>query len=338
MSGRLPETRPALYGDRRRWGLLHADSLQLLKQLPDRCIDAVITDPPYGIGFAGKDWDGGDLLNGDGFQAWTEAWGVELKRILRPGGYVAAFGAPRTMHRLVAGLENAGLDIRDQVLWLYGTGMPKSRRLPGDLGTTLKPAYEPVLLARTPLDGTVQRTHERWGTGVLDIGATRVHDEVRRPASADAVIRRWPANLGLIHRLGCRAASCEGHCAVRQIDERTGKDVSRFFYAAKANRAEREAGLDALDRDSSPIFSGGNRTPRANIHPTVKPLSVMRWLVRLITPTYGVILDPFTGSGSTGCAALLENRQFLGIERDGDYVEIARARLRHWAAHEEDQP
>lgn len=119
---------------------------------------------------------------------------------------------------------------------------------------------------------------------------------------------------------------------MRQLETQAGRDVSRFFYAAKASRAEREAGLEGLSSVVTPIFdSRGRHRPRANSHPTVKPLSVMRWLVRLVTPERGMVLDPFGGSGSTGCAALCEGRQFLGIERESDYVEIARRRLLHWA-------
>lgn len=330
MSAEMIE-RPALYGDRRRWGLLHADSLQLLPLLPGRSVDAVVTDPPYGIGFGGHEWDGGRLTALHGLADWTTLWARELRRVLRPGGYVAAFGSPRTMHQLVSGIEEAGLEVRDQLLWLYGSGMPKSRRLEHHLGTALKPAYEPVLLARAPLDGTTERNLERWGTGGLDIGASRVRDEVRDVVAAADVIGRWPANLGLVHSLGCSMKTCAGECAVRQIDQQTGKDVSRFFYAAKASRAEREAGLEGQAATTKPIFSGSGLRPRANAHPTVKPLSVMRWLVRLITPRYGVVLDPFSGSGSTGCAALLEDRQFVGVEREVEYVKIARRRLAHWA-------
>lgn len=327
------KNRPALYGDRARWGLVHADALELLRLLPSRSVDAVITDPPYGIGFGGHAWDSGDLEDGPAFEQWTTSWAREVRRVLRPGGYVAAFGAPRTVHRLVCGIEAAGLEVRDQVLWLYGTGMPKTRRLPGDLGTLLKPAYEPILLARAPLDGTTNATVARWGTGALDIGATRVRDEVRADAvSAGKVAGRWPANLGLIHSPACEAAACEDQCAVRQIDQQTGREVSRYFYAAKASRDERDAGLEELPRERIRIFTGSDLRPRANTHPTVKPLSVMRWLVRLVTPSSGVVLDPFSGSGSTGCAALLEGRQFVGIEREASYVEISRRRLSHWAA------
>jgi site-specific DNA-methyltransferase (adenine-specific) len=233
---------------------------------------------------------------------------------------------------LVVGIERGGMEIRDQLLWMHGNGMPKSRRFEGDLGTALKPAYEPIVLARAGLDGTTDQNVARWGTGLLDIGATRVRDEAMTDAdSTGSVLGRWPANLGLLHSLGCSARRCEGQCAVRQIDQRTGADVSRFYYAAKPSRQEREAGLDNLPANTERVGFRAPRNPRANIHPTVKPLSVMRWLVRLVTPVHGVVLDPFSGSGSTGCAALLEDRQFVGIEREEAYVEIARHRLSHWA-------
>lgn len=325
-------TRPALYGDRTRWGLLHGDALELLGRLPARSVDTVVTDPPYGIGFGGHAWDSSGLQDGAAFERWTSVWAHQLQRVLRPGGWIAAFGAPRTMHRLICGMEDAGLEIRDQVLWIYGSGLPKSRRLPGDQGTALKPAYEPVLLARAALDGTTPQTLERWGTGVLDIGATRVQDEVRSGAAAGETPARWPANLGLIHASGCNRRHCDESCVVRQLDGQAGRDVTRFFYAAKASREEREAGLMDQPMIEADIFAQrGRRRVCANVHPTVKPLAVMRWLVRLTAPAGGVVLDPFLGSGSTGCAALLEGRQFFGIERQADYVEIARRRLRHWA-------
>jgi site-specific DNA-methyltransferase (adenine-specific) len=320
--------KPALYGDRSRWGIVAADALELLKQLPDACVDAVITDPPYGLGFDAQPWDGGQLTNGPAFERWATSWAGELARVLKPGGYLAAFGAPRTMHRLVSGIEDAGLTIRDQLLWLYGNGMPKGRRLSGERSTVLKPAYEPVVLARAPLDGTTAQTLERWDTGALNIGAAHVRDEVR---SSPERPRRWPANVGLLHAATCDVQGCGRQCVLPQLDRDAGRTVSRYFYAGKADPAEREAGLEELPTVLTKIFSKGGTHLRANIHPTVKPLSVMRWLVRLLAPMGGVVLDPFAGSGSTGCAALLEDRQFLGIEREADYVEIARLRLRHWA-------
>jgi site-specific DNA-methyltransferase (adenine-specific) len=327
-----------MFGKPDRWALIQADSLQFLKRLPDKSVDAVITDPPYGIAFKGTAWDSGDLLDGIGFTAWSTAWAAEVKRVLRPGGYLAAFGAARTMHRLVSGIEDAGLEVRDQVLWLYGSGMPKSRKLEFDLSTTLKPAYEPILLARAPLEGTVMHNLERWGTGALDIGATRVRDELAPATPTSAELGRWPANVGLSHDEACQPRSCAEDCALVQLDQAsatnsTSQDISRFFYAGKATPAEREAGLDELEKTTASIFEGTGHRPRANVHPTVKPLSVMRWLTRLVAPPGGLVLDPFCGSGSTGCAALLEGRQFMGIEREAEYIRIARARLAHWDGH-----
>jgi len=322
--------KPALYGDRKRWGIVAADALELLGQLPTASVDVVITDPPYGIGFDAQAWDSGRLTNGRAFERWTTTWATELARVLKPGGYLAAFGAPRTMHRLASGIEDAGLTIRDHLLWLYGTGFGKSPKLPGDRGTNLKPAYEPVVLARASLDGTTPQTFERWGTGVLHIGDTRVRDELCA-GTAIAGVGRWPTNLGLVHAPDCRPQSCIDGCVAEALNQQAGRPVSRYFYAAKASTAEREAGLEALPTVPTKIFTKGGTRLRANVHPTVKPLSVMRWLVRLLAPPGGVVLDPFAGSGSTGCAALLEDRQFVGIEREEQYVQIARRRLEHWS-------
>jgi len=319
-------SRPPLYGDRTRWGLVRADALKLLAQLPDASVDAVVTDPPYGIGMAGQAWDSGKLGVGSEFQNWTASWARELKRILKPGGHLAAFGAPRTVHRLSAGIEDAGLEVRDQLLWLYGSGMPKGLKFSGQRGTLLKPAYEPVVLARAPLDGTTDQTLAAWGTGVLHLGEAGRRDELQGTGSS-----RWPANVGFVHEAACTRSACVVSCAVYCLNTETGRPVSRFFYAAKASPREREVGLEQQPMTCERISFGRTRRPRANIHPTVKPLSVMRWLVRLVAPPGGVVLDPFSGSGSTGCAALLEGRQFLGIEREGSYIEIARRRLSHWA-------
>jgi hypothetical protein len=196
---------PSLYGDRTRWALLHGDSLALLPLLPDRSVDLVLTDPPYGIGIAGHSWDGRYLTEPEGFQAFTTTWAREARRVLRPGGYLAAFGAARTVHRLVAGIEDAGLEIRDQLLWLYGSGAPKSRRLEFGLGTTLRPAYEPIVLARAPLEPglTITGNLEQHGTGAMDIEGTAV----RRPAGERSPGHEagfWPANLALSHELACQ--------------------------------------------------------------------------------------------------------------------------------------
>jgi site-specific DNA-methyltransferase (adenine-specific) len=338
------ERRPPLYGDLRSWALFGADSLELLATLPARSVDAVITDPPYGLAFKDEHWDGGELARPSGFQAFSTAWAQEAKRVLKPGGYLACFGAARTFHRLTAGVEDAGVEIRDVLLWLHGAGVPKSLRLPGGLGTALKPAYEPILLARAPLQPrqTVLASVDRHGTGALNIDATRLN----RPAPATGAANRegyWPSQLVLEHEPECALASggCAPSCAVALIDQLTpvGRaPLSRMFYAAKTSRAEREAGLEGLGTTTEAIFSGraGGVRARANLHPTVKPLDLMRWLVRLTTPPRGLVLDPFTGSGSTGCAAVLEDRQFVGIEREPRYLPIARARLAHWSTRARD--
>ena len=332
--------RPVLYGDARRWALVEADALALLAKLPDASVDAVVTDPPYGIDIAGRSWDGADIRRdarrtgggrmrpGRSFECWTTRWGSELRRVLRPGGHLAAFGAPRTMHRLICGLEEAGLEVRDQLLWLHGQGVPKSGRLAGRLGTTLKPAYEPIVLARAPLAGTVAANLARFGTGALEVEAARIHD----PGAPGGSVGRFPANVLLGHGGGCAEGACDEGCPVAGL-ERLPARPSRFFYTAKASRTERDAGCEELPARVAQLWGSTSRRPARpvrNTHPTVKPLSLMRWLVRLCCPPGGVVLDPFTGSGTTGAAALLEGRKFVGIEREGDYVAIARARIAHW--------
>lgn len=331
MSTRM--AKPILYGDQVRWGLVQANALLMLARLPENCVDAIVTDPPYGIEIKGESWDGaairravsnGEALpTSEALERWTSVWAVEARRVLRPGGHLLAFGAPRTFHRLVAGVEDAGLQVRDQLLWLFGTGVPKSPRLADGRGTNLKPAYEPVLLARVPFDGSTAGNLERHGTGALGIDAARIGGA-----------RYWPAHVALSHAPGCGAV-CVADCPVRMIDTaRPDLLPSRLFFCAKATRTERETGCEQLPQRTVELYTNKRRPPRVvrNTHLTVKPLELMRWLVRLVTPPDGVVLDPFTGSGTTGIAAMLEGRQFLGIERKGEYVDIACARLTHWAA------
>lgn len=322
------------------WTVITADTLTLLPDLPDNCIDAVVCDPPYGIDFQQAAWDGKairtagaaaagrPLTNGQAFEQWTGVWARELTRVVKPGGHIACFAAPRMTHRLTCGLEDAGLEIRDVLMWLYGSGMPKSRRLPGGRGTALKPAYEPIVLARTPMAGTSAATAQTWGTGALNTEACAILDP-----SSPTTARRWPANVCLTHQPGCRPGRCAARCAAGDLDRHTGRvRPSRFFYCGKASRRERDIGCDQLPArtlDLFPSAAGSSRRRARNPHPTVKPIELMRWLTRLVTPEGGVVLDPFCGSGSTGCAAVLEDRRFIGIERDPEHAKVARSRIGH---------
>ena len=327
------------------WSVLHTDSFQALAELPAESVDAVVCDPPYGIDFNGHSWDGSAIRKAAGaaatrrlspaeaFQTWTETWARECRRLLRPGGHVAAFGAPRTFHRLACGVEDSGFELRDVLLWLYGTGMPKSRRLPGGRGTALKPAYEPILLARKQPAAPAERNVAMHGTGALNIDSCRVDG-------------RWPANVLLSHHQDCLPGRCHRHCPTQIADaaaastrpQATGRGgASRLFYCPKASRRERDAGCEQLPRHELDLFpnahgNGHRPAAAANAHPTVKPVAVMQWLLRLVTPAAGLVLDPFCGSGSTGCAAVLEQRRFIGIEREAEYVAVARARIAHCAA------
>lgn len=321
------------------WTVITADTLTLLPNMPDHSVDAVVCDPPYGIDFQQEAWDGRSiraagataagrpLTSGQAFEQWTGIWARELARVVKPGGHIACFAAPRMTHRLTSGLEDAGLEIRDVLMWLYGSGMPKSRRLPGGRGTALKPAYEPIVLARAPLAGTTAATLDRWGTGVLNTEACAIPDAIS-PGTV-----RWPANVCLTHQPGCKPCQCIARCAAGDLDRHAERvRPSRFFYCGKASRRERDAGCDQLPArtlDLFPSAAGRSRRQVRNPHPTVKPIELMGWLTRLVTPEGGVVLDPFCGSGSTGCAAVLEDRRFIGIERDPDHAKVARARITH---------
>ncbi len=324
------------------WSLLEGDCVEVLASIEAGSADAIVTDPPYGIDFQGEDWDGrqirasatrmrgAPLTPGEAFELWTASWAEQALRVVKPGAFLAAFGSPRTAHRLACGLERAGFELRDCLIWLYGTGMPKSRKLPGGKATTLKPAYEPILLARRPPEGPIEENLAIYETGALNVEACRVE-------------RRFPANVVVSHDPDCRPGECGPTCAVRltqsaaeatRANGRGAAQISRLFYCPKSSRRERDAGCEELpqqDLDLFPNARNGSRPPKAtNPHPTVKPLVLMRWLTRLVVPADGLVLDPFCGSGSTGCAAVLEDRRFLGIEREASYAAIARTRIEHW--------
>jgi DNA modification methylase len=363
--------------------VLVGDCVEVMAGMDAASVDAIVTDPPYGLGFMGKAWDG--LPPG-------REWAAECLRLLKPGGHLLAFGGTRTYHRLACAIEDAGFEIRDTIAWLYGSGFPKSHNIGDGRGTALKPAHEPIVVARKPLTGTVAANVLAHGTGALNIDGCRIaharaedlaESQAKNPGRADTVTSdvsgagrpqqvvnvegRWPANVALDAEAAAMLDEQSGQSSERaRVLNRNGDrqmegwglraeskgtahgdsgGASRFFYVAKASRAERNAGLDGFEELAQPSTYGdigpvdGNPRKVAtghvqhvrNHHPTVKPLSLMRWLVRLVTPPGGLVLDPFTGSGTTGIACALENLGFVGIEREPEYAAIAEARIAHWA-------
>lgn len=343
--------------NRSLWRVTQADCFTAIAKLAADSVDAVITDPPYGIGVNGIAWDRPGKLDPnlppgtrraphtnpiDSFQDFSREWALASARVLKPGGHVAAFAAPRTFHRLTCGLEEAGFEVRDVLMWLQGQGYPATRVLPDGLGTGLKPCWEPIVLARRPPQDTLDATLAEHGTGAMNIDACRIALTAEDcPTEGRAHGRRitanqrgrWPSNLLLSHGRDCSTERCEPDCPIALLGER-----HRFFYAAKAPRRERDAGCEQLPKQVVQTFKIGAHNERmcaenpvANLHPTVKPIDLMRWLVRLLTPKGGLVLDPFTGSGSTGAGCVLEGMRFHGIEREAAYVPIAEARISYWA-------
>ncbi len=401
--------------------IICADSLSL--PLDDCSVDTICCDGPYGLGFMGKAWDHG--VPGEPY--WAEAL-----RVAKPGCWLMAFGGTRTYHRLAVATEDAGWEIRDCLMWLYGSGFPKStaigkaidraagveravvgrrRRAAGskyahvyekfrDLefnitapatesaarwegyGTSLKPAFEPIILAQKPRDGTFANNALTHGCGALWIDGARIGasnttrpsginvgiygDDNRRGMIRGSQSGRWPANLILdpaaaamldeqsgelhTHSTGGNSPSAYPSKGVTGWRSSGGPytgdsgGASRFFYVAKPSKHERNAGLsgEGKKRDESrnadqPSMHGGNgnpynrgAAPMRNHHPTVKPVALLRHLLRLTRPPDGgTVLDNFCGSGSTGIAAVLEGRRFIGVDISEEYCAIARARIKH---------
>jgi site-specific DNA-methyltransferase (adenine-specific) len=369
------------------------DCRETLRTLPDNSVDSIVTDPPYELGFMGKAWDS------TGIAYDLKVW-AECLRVLKPGGHLLAFSGSRTYHRMACAIEDAGFEIRDQLMWVYGSGFPKSHNISKALdksagvefekkaasgvgfmntqgaggynpttnqmikvgescdaskqwdgwGTALKPAHEPIVLARKPLDGTVAANVLKWGVGGLNIDACRVDSPDGVAAytrTKSSGINRTSFNLGTTKSAGItnkgRFPANLMHNGSQEVLDlfpgEEGSSAARFFYCPKASKSDRNDGCDELPemrksdrkKDDGP---GGdnprNRTnkPRANHHPTVKPTELMRYLCRLITPLNGTVLDPFTGSGSTGRAAILEGFNFIGCELNPEYITIAEARIK----------
>ena len=287
--------------------LYNSECLEKLKELEDNSVDAIVTDPPYFISFMNKGWD-----KEDGIASKKEFW-KECLRVTKPGGYLLAFGHSRTHHRLFTAVEDGGWEIRDTIMWLYGSGFPKSKNLSDGWGTALKPAHGPICMARKPFAASAQNVFKETGLGGINIDACRIpcDDKSKFPIGIYNVnttigkIRtemrtgdsnmesRFPANIILDEEAG---AILDG-----QTD-----NASRFFYCPKVSGKER--GKD-------------------NNHPTVKPIALMEYLIKLVSKEGATILDPFMGSGSTGIGAKCLNRSFIGIEMDEGYYTIASKRI-----------
>jgi DNA modification methylase len=316
--------------------LFQGDCLDIMRSLPDNSVDAVVTDPPYGLSFMGKKWDYAVPS--------VEIW-AECLRVLKPGGYLLSFAGTRTQHRIACGIEDAGFEIRDMIAWVYGSGFPKSLNVGNGYGTALKPALEPITVARKPIDGTVAQNVLKWGTGAIDIDGCRVDstdgvpqfskDNKRPGTTFDVGSKR----TGEISKQGRFPANLI-HDGSDEVLECFPNDAARFFYCAKASRSERNAGLDGMEerikvwngqsnKSSSDIKPVEERwtTKMQNTHPTVKPIALMEYLIKLVAREGQTVLDPFLGSGTTAIACVKQGRKYIGCEMDKDYCEIAKRRI-----------
>lgn len=399
--------------------ILEGDCLDHLSWLAPNSIDCIITDPPYELHFMGKGWDkAGVSFNKETWKKCLDA--------LKPGGYLLAFGGTRTYHRIACAVEDAGFEIRDCIMWLYGSGFPKSmniglavdKKLGNESkvvgegrsgtssrayqseetttagayqlkeaqnewkgwGTALKPSYEPIIVARKPFKGSLVDNVMEYGVGGINI------DECRVNSADESATGRFPANTILTYDENDYDEVCGGFPqskggsgkGFKKDDYGFGEtatnfgrgdfkpyndngSAARYFYCAKASKKDRDEGLDELEEKKTGELQGGRKegsagsimlnengttrvnpyagtgAPKKNSHPTVKPTALMQYLVRLVSPKGATILDPFMGSGSTGKAVMLENKErdmdykFIGIEKDPHYCEIAEKRIAYAA-------
>lgn len=336
--------------------IIQGDCIEVMRQAKTHSVHAVVCDPPYGIEFMGETWDSPQRMVGMAtgvsggfvgvpagvprpemaktdphlFQQWTEAWAREALRVLKPGGHLFAFGGTRLFHRLFAGIEDAGFEMRDFIAWIHGQGYPKAKQIAGHEGwktAQLKPAIEPIVVARAPMmiagkrpgtfkAATTTQNMDEHGVGGFHADACRVGDEIMVNPPGMAGWNNYRHGEGKYAVEESEPTINTGRFPANvMLDEAAADELgdgSKFFFISKASSAERIEGLD----DKNP-------------HPTVKPKELMRILARLSCPVGGQILDPFCGSGTTGVAALIEGFRFIGIEQDAAYVEIAQQRLEH---------
>ena len=401
--------------------LVNGDCLEEVQKLVDKGmqVDSIVTDPPYhltsiverfgkegsapakdkdgafqrqSVGFMGKEWDGGDIA----FR--KETWELFMK-VLKPGGHLLAFSGSRTYHRMAVAIEDAGFDIRDQIMWLYGSGFPKSLNLGKSVdkklgneriktgqtkthsnkgmpqaeertaigagafgqeveeeitvgtsewegwGTALKPAHEPIVLARKALsENSIVANVLKHRTGGIHIDACRVEGE-KQTRNSNPVMNGGKYGQNENAERKKISPDTKGRFPSNVMHNGLQEDWARYYYCPKTSKAEKNRGLEDLPikktssmsgrRDSHDMegysidndVTGRFVTEKQNVHPTVKPVKLMRYLCRLITPKGGTVLDPFMGSGSTGIAAKDEGFEFIGIEREKEYFEIAERRV-----------
>lgn len=405
-----------------KYKLYNGNMLDMLQVIPENSITSIVTDPPYELFFMNRDWD----KTGIAFN--VDAWKTCLK-VLKPGGHLVAFCGSRTFHRMVCAIEDAGFEIRDVIMWIYGSGMPKSSNVgkmlekkfghPVDnefykYGNALKPAYEPIVIARKPFEGSMIDNMFNNNVGGLNIDECRIpltnekdketylfnmdcnnrmnkYDDGEKHFRYDGgwkVMKgereipdgRFPANIILTYDENDFDEVCGGfpqsgsgnnkepyNYAGKEYDNKETSmfngdkpqspsnyndngSASRYFYCAKATRRDRDEGLEDFElvtrSDRNPELDTANNqfnrsgVARKNFHPTCKPVGLMKYLIRLVTPKGGIVMDCFNGSGSTGKAVMSENYdrgadyEYIGIELTDEYLPIAKARIEHAISHD----
>lgn len=323
-----------------KYQLILGDCLVKLKELDNDSVDSIVTDPPYGISFMGKKWD----YSVPSVDIWKECL-----RVLKPGGHLLSFSGARTYHRMAVNIEDAGFEIRDQIMWVYGSGFPKSHNIGKKIpeyegwGTALKPAHEPIVMARKPFKGTIAENVLEYATGAINIEDCRVGDDEIKSCGGrkNTVVgdERTGKALGINGPHEPLNTIHTGRWPANFIHDGS-EEWSKYFYCPKANKKDRNEGCEELEEKFSGRLNGRNPNSQntfmdgpipvaTNHHPTVKPTELMRYLIKLVTPKNGTVLDPFMGSGSTGKAAILEDNYFIGIEIDQEYFNIAEKRINH---------
>lgn len=376
--------------------LINNDCLLALDELEENSVDAIVTDPPYELNFMGKGWDNAGI-------SFSKGTWAKCLRVLKPGGYMLAFGGSRTYHRIACAIEDAGFEIRDCIMWLYGSGFPKSMNIGlaidkkkgieseivghstkkihlenlgnagykeefdikkaknewAGWGTALKPSYEPIVVARKPLDGSCVANVMKWGVGGLNIDECRIEttDKImtHSKTSVAAKSKGVYGDYGAVTTHQTESQKLGRFPANTILGNQDGEEWRRYFYCAKASKNDRDEGLEEFSTKTSGQMTErkegnagitaltGSRSPKKNNHPTVKPTELMRYLVRLVTPKGGTVLDPFMGSGSTGKAVACENNErnaeykFIGIEKETEYCKIAEARIKYVEQSEQQQ-